>query len=163
MPNDEFQKERPQIQKEPSLSDARSETRLPLADDNRYRRPDPLRNSMALKALCLGIVSLILSGVWLMAILSVRSSPEPSKPGDFRSLISTGILGMVPVQLVLGLTTLASGILGLKSHYKHPNLGGFGNSMFGTVMGILTVLFYLWPCLGFLLLFSGAGAGGGWK
>ena len=60
MPTDEFQKERPQIQKEPSLSDARLETRLPLADDNRFQRPDQVANLMSLTALCLGVVSLIL-------------------------------------------------------------------------------------------------------
>jgi len=149
MPNDEFQKERPQIQNEPSLSDARSETRLPLADDNRLQRPDQVWNPRALTALWLGKLSLILSVGWLMTIMML----PPNLAWSFLLGITTWI---GPLQLVLGLTTLVFGILGLKYRYKHPNLGGFGGSMFGIVMGVLTILFWLWLCFGLLLLTSGA-------
>ena len=72
---DELQKERPQIQKEPSPSDARSETGLPLADDNRFQRPDQVRNPMALTALRLSIFSLMLSGIWLMTMMIMLPVP----------------------------------------------------------------------------------------
>ena len=81
MGNDEIQNEPPQIQKEPSHSDARWDTRLPLADDNRFQRPDPARESeRRLTALCLGIVSLILSGGWLM----MMTTSLPNQSASFR-------------------------------------------------------------------------------
>jgi hypothetical protein len=150
MPNDEFQNEPLQIQKEPSLSDARSEMRLPLPDYNRFQRPDPVRNPSALTALCLGIVSLILSGGWLMMMMSL-----PNLSASFR-LGATTVLG--PLQLLLGLTILTFGVVGLMYRCKHPNLGGFGGSMFGTLMGFLTILFGLFLCYVVLGIFAGGGA-----
>ncbi len=147
MTNDEFQNEPLQIQKEPSLSDARSETRLPLAEDNRFQRPDPVRNPSALTALCLGIVSLILSGGWLMIMMMSL----PNLSASFRLGVTT-VLG--PVQLLLGLTTLTFGVLG---RCKQP-LDGFGGSFFGTMMGILTVLFGLFLCYIVLGYFAGGAA-----
>jgi hypothetical protein len=105
MANDEFQKEPPQIQKEPSLSDARSQTRLPLADDNRFQRTDLVGNLMSLAALCLGIGSLILSVWWVMTAMP-WSNQEASSRWDIATWIG-------PLQLVLGLITLIFGILGL--------------------------------------------------
>jgi|SRR5665213_2146197 len=152
MANDEFQNEPPQIQKEPSQSDARSEMRLPLADYNRFQRPDPVRNPSALTALCLGIVSLILSGGWLMMMMMSL----PNLSASFR-LGATTMLG--PLQLLLGLTTLTFGVLGLMYRCKHPNRGGFGGNMFGIMMGILTILFGLFLCYIVLGIYAGGGTG----
>jgi hypothetical protein len=126
MPNDEFQKERPQIQKEPSLSDARSETRLPLADGNRFQRPDQVWNELAaLAALCLGIVSLILSVWWVLTVSSNVGA----------------IKWRLGLELVLVLSTLIFSIFGLKCRSRC----GFGVSMVGIVMGILTIFgLFLW-------------------
>jgi magnesium-transporting ATPase (P-type) len=161
MADDEFQKERPQIQKEPSLSDARSETRLPLADDNRYQRTDQVRNPRALTALWLGTFSLILSVGWLMPMMMSQPNQEARMPSNqaasFHPSITT-TMWISCLQLVLGLTTLVFGYLGLKYRDEHPNLGGFGGSMFGMVMGILTILVWLPICFILLLLSSGAGA-----
>jgi hypothetical protein len=155
MASDEFQQERPQIQKEPSLSDARSETRLPLADGNRFQRPDLVGNLMSLTALCLGIVSLILSVWWVMTAMPWSNQALSFEEASFRQ----GVMKWLgPLQLVLGLTTLAFGILGLFYRYKPATLGGFVGSTFGIVMGILTILFGLFLCF-ILLLISLAGAG----
>jgi hypothetical protein len=140
MPNDEFQKERPQIQKEPSPSDARSETRLPLADDNHFQRPDEAGNLTPLIALCLGIFSLMLSGGWLIA----WNASDSFRAASFSSGITTGI---GPLNLVVGLITLIFGISGLNYSKEHPNLGGFRCSMFGIVMGVLAILFGLFTLL----------------
>jgi hypothetical protein len=145
MTNDEFQKERPQIQKEPSPSDARSETRLPLADDNRFQRPDEAGNLTPLIALCLGIFSLMLSGGWWIA----ENASESFRAASFSSGITTTI---GPLNLVVGLITLIFGISGLNYSKEHPNLGGFRGSMFGIVMGVLAILFGLFMCFVSLLL-----------
>jgi hypothetical protein len=163
MANDEFQKERSQIQKEPSLSEARSEARLPLADDNRFQRPDPVRNPRALTALWLGTFSLILSIGWLMPMMLSQQNPEARMPSNQAASSHPSItttMGISCLQLMLGLTTLVFGYLGLKYRDEHPNIGGFGGSMFGIVMGILTILIWLPICFILLLLSSGAGAFG---
>ena len=147
MPNDEFQKARPQIQKEPSLSDALSETRLPLAEDNRFQRRDLVGNLMSLAALCLGIVSLILSVWWVTTAM-----PWSNQAASFRRGIATW---KGPLQLVLGLITLIFGILGLKYREQHPNLVGYAGSLFG----ILTILFGLFMCfIWFTSQFAGIGS-----
>jgi hypothetical protein len=142
---DEFQKERPQIQKEPSLSDARSETRLPLAHDNRFQRPDQVGNLTPLIALCLDIFSLMLSGGWWIAI----NASESFRAASF----SWGITATIgPLNLVVGLITLIFGIAGLNYSKEHPNLGGFRGSMFGIVMGVLAILFGLFMCFVWFIL-----------
>jgi hypothetical protein len=146
---DEIQNARRQIQIEPSLSDARSETRPPLADDNRFRRPDQRGNLTPLIALCLGMFSLMLSGGWLIA----WEASESFRTASFSSGITTGI---GPLNLVVGLITLIFGISGLNYSKEHPNVGGFRSSMFGIVMGVLAILFGLFMCfvsLALLLLF----------
>jgi hypothetical protein len=145
MANDEFQKERPQIQKEPFLSDARSETRLPLADDNRFQRPDEAGNLTPLIALCLGIFSLMLSGGWFIA----GNASESFRAASFSWGITTTI---GPLNLVVGLITLIFGISGLNYSKEHPNLGGFRGSMFGIVMGVLAILFGLFMCFVWFIL-----------
>jgi hypothetical protein len=131
MPNDEVQKARPQIQKGPSLSDARSETRLPLADSNPFRRPDQVGNELAaLAALCLGIVSLILSVWWVLTV--------SSNVGEIKWQWRLGL------GLVLILSTLIFGIFGLKCRSRC----GFGLSIVGILMGILTIFgLFLWYIL----------------
>ena len=64
---------------------------------------------------------------------------------------------------MLGLTTLVFGILGLMYPDEHPNLGGFGGSMFGIVMGALTILFWSVLCYFLLVAFSGVIGAGIWK
>lgn len=144
MANDEFQKERPQIQKEPSLSDARSEV-PPLADDNRTQLPDQAGDLTPLIALCLGIFSLMLSGGWWIAIYASESFRAAS--------FSWGITTTIgPLNLVVGLITLIFAISGLNYSKEHPNLGGFRGSMFGIVMGVLAILFGLFMCFVWFIL-----------
>jgi hypothetical protein len=145
MPNDEFQKERPQIQKEPSVSDALSETRLPLANDNSVGRPDQAGDLTPLIALCLGIFSLMLSGGWWIA----TNASESLRAASFSWGITT-LIG--PLNLVVGLITLIFGISGLNYSKEHPNLGGYRGSMFGIVMGVLAILFGLFMCFVWFIL-----------
>ena len=100
------------------------ETGLPLADDNRFRRRDLVGNLMSLAALCLGIVSLILSVWWVMTAM-----PWSNQAASFRRDIATW---KGPLQLVLGLITLIFGNLGLKYREQHPNLVGYAGSLFGS-------------------------------
>jgi hypothetical protein len=120
MPNDEFQKERPQIQKGPSPSDARSETRLPLADDNRFLQPDPVLNRMALLSFRLGAFGVIL-GLRLQ--------------GGYLSFLFP-----MSVSLILGPAALIFGVLGIRYRNRHPTAGGLGDAVSGIVMGLLAVL-----------------------
>ena len=154
MENDEFQKERPQIQKEPSLSDARSETRLPLADDNRFHRPDPVRNWTALIAFWLGVLCLIGPPSLFAYGSTLGFLTDSFKPWVAWALYLAWVLG--PAALIFG-------ILGLGVRYRHPTAGGIGYAIFGIVIGIPICL------LGVAVICILTGTirvgfpGGGWK
>ena len=145
MTNDEFQKERPQIQKEPSLPDERLVTGPPLADNNRFQRPDRAGDLTPLIALCLGIFSLMLSGGWWIA----GNASESFRAASFRWGI-TATIG--PLNLVVGLITLIFGIAGRNYSKEHPNPGGFRGSVFGIVTGVLAILFGLFMCFVWFIL-----------
>jgi hypothetical protein len=132
MANDEFQKERPQIQKEPSLSNARSETPLLLTDDNRFRRPDQMRNTSALISFCLGVLSLLPPLMCISLPVWGGGLPGPSR-------IPTGLLCLSP-ELALGPAAFVFGVLGLRYRNRYSTAGGLGYALFGIVAGLLISL-----------------------
>jgi hypothetical protein len=124
MADDEIQKEPPQIQKEPPRPEARV-GQGPLGDDyNRFRRPERLRNWMALTAFILGNASVIigLCPGWL-----------PYGPFAIR-------FGWI--DLLLGPAALLFGMLGIRYRIRHPSAGGLGYAISGIVLGVVPALIF---------------------
>jgi hypothetical protein len=151
MAADEFQKERPQIQKEPSPANARSETRLPQADENCFRHPDPVRNRMALIAFWLGVLCLIPPVLFAHALSKLERAQ-----GLFGVLLYTNSYGRwaacaLGLAWVLGPAALIFGISGVRYRNRRQTAGGLGYAIFGIVLGTLLCLLSS-SCIGFGML-----------
>jgi hypothetical protein len=163
MADEEFQKERPQFQKELSQRAARLESRPLKDDDNRFRLADPVRNRMALVAFWLGILCIIVPGLFVKGLtISSRNLTDINlfneRQGSFDYPASRWVDWAVILAWVLGPPTLVFGIQGVRYRIRHPTAGGLGYAAFGIVMGALVYLlysFYSW-----LLIFW---VGGHWN
>jgi hypothetical protein len=124
------------FQKEPPRQEARSETRLSGDDDNRFRRPDPVRNRMALIAFWLGVLCLIPPVLFAYAFFKSLAFHDRYGQDPF-SVWAAWALGLA---WVLGPAALIFGILGVGYRNRRPTAGGLGYAIFGIVLGTLLYL-----------------------
>jgi hypothetical protein len=143
MADEDFQKEQPQFQKEPSQPAARRESRPLEDDDNRFRRPGSLRNRTALVAFWLGILCLIVPGLFVKGLtISPRNLTDINLFYYWHEPASRWVGWAVILAWVLGPAALVFGIQGVRYRNRHPTAGGLGYASFGIVMGALVYLLY---------------------
>jgi hypothetical protein len=126
MADEEFQKEPPRLE-------ARSETRPSGDDDNRFRRPDPVRNRMALIAFWLGVLCLIPPVLFALGFYEGLTTHSDH-------LYFAWTAWALGLAWVLGPAALIFGILGVRNRNRRPPAGGLGYAIFGIVLGTLLYL-----------------------